>query len=1505
MKTLDEVNALLGKLPVGDLPLALFPIQLQTRFVDRDGQPQLLVRVYPDDVHIDGHEEQLTAAEVEWGKRYWELIWPAAGDETAQRQAWEQLAGRFGSRRAAWVARRMTPVNLDQRPAANQPGVSPVFGDPGPLKEDAFTLPAMVRLLPDRWVVMGYLSGKRVLLEVGAPIPDDLPVSLAPDDTPAPPPDVETLPIHEGMRWMVDFTEAERVGMGVRIPLPPDLADGALDLLVVFGVKGAITPQAAADTLEAQLDAQHFTRGLAFIEPGTPTNNTAEAPSGVSRRDTNFESSFQSEVQSLPLRATSDGALTARLLGVRREVFAAVEGANRVHDLSARHMQTALWPVTGGYYLEQILATAQDSSGTATFQELDQARRHFVDFVRQAGPLPALRLGRQPYGLLPVLSLDLLAGTPAGTSRFVRLLRFLRTSWKQALGRIPRVQPGEDGAEDLIEVLRMQPLSVGYRARLAFDSQFFVPKGVVSGALDPSLAAHRDVLSRRLAALADEGLLGEARFFDLIPVQTSTDLNAPLVQPGGEVPGSTLTPNYVRFLRTASFDDILNEHFPADFQVQGELDALLYLMLRHSVLLAYATTAYRILVRRGQLPDAPFHEPALVDIAGTVKPIRARTLLRVLDVDPSLRASIHTLTAAQEPEATALDELRASLLHLEALPLEELSRQFSGCLDLFAYRLDAWITSLATSRLDELRKQRPRGLALGGFGWVENVQPLPRIRVGTPPPGEDSAPLFAARERGGFIHAPSMSQAAAAAVLRSGYLTQPGEDSTRPFAIDLSSERVRLAQWLLDGIRQGQSLDALLGYRFERRLHERGLDQFIDDFRRISLLAEVYLAQDQLREAQALPAGAVKTAQVKAAQAALSDALNRLRQRYLFAPDAEMGALEAVAARNVVNGLALVRLFAAGDLPFGQIAANTSQRAQLEAELRALQAAVDALSDALTAEGVYQAVRGNTARAAASVDAIAHGEIQPPDLQFISTPRPGSALTHRLVTLFSGATPAVPAGTRQFRAKTEPRLNAWVRQMTGELQSVRCLAEFLDDNGQVIGKRQNIALSVLGISHLDAVYLSAAAEPGQPSDLERLVEYYLRRQAPPKVPPSARLRLLHDRPAQGLTPAQLSFGEFLAVLSALRQTILGSRPVDAGDLLQSDGETPSSVDLAELKARVDQAVDSLRQAHSAITAQRDALQNATAPALEQALDGLRERLLDLLSLGFPDGVPLSPKGSSPEDRERLLTQTNALLREGSRRLEQLQALEAGFNRTASDPKQQIQHDLERAQVVFGRVFRLLPLLSPPNRQELAKAFQASDSAQNGDPLQVVSWLQGISRVRVPASRLNSALTYAAALRRRSALELRVAQLPFRPGERWIALPVPPGQTFPPGKLSLVAHLPQPFRPAQPVAGLVVDEWVEVVPGSEVTTGVSFQYDAPGARPPQVVLLAVAPPDTARWEVESLEQTLLETLELARLRALDPQALGEDVLLQRALPALYVSTNVAGETLSTDFRRAFR
>ena len=51
--------------------------------------------------------------------------------------------------------------------------------------------------------------------------------------------------------------------------------------------------------------------------------------------------------------------------------------------------------------------------------------------------------------------------------------------------------------------------------------------------------------------------------------------------------------------------------------------------------------------------------------------------------------------------------------------------------------------------------------------------------------------------------------------------------------------------------------------------------------------------------------------------------------------------------------------------------------------------------------------------------------------------------------------------------------------------------------------------------------------------------------------------------------------------------------------------------------------------------------------------------------------------------------------------------------------------------------------------------------------------------------------------------------------------------------------------------------------------------------------------------------MLEALELARLRAVDPETLDERTDLGQLLPALYVSLNLSGDTISTDFRRAAR
>jgi len=98
-----------------------------------------------------------------------------------------------------------------------------------------------------------------------------------------------------------------------------------------------------------------------------------------------------------------------------------------------------------------------------------------------------------------------------------------------------------------------------------------------------------------------------------------------------------------------------------------------------------------------------------------------------------------------------------------------------------------------------------------------------------------------------------------------------------------------------------------------------------------------------------------------------------------------------------------------------------------------------------------------------------------------------------------------------------------------------------------------------------------------------------------------------------------------------------------------------------------------------------------------------------------------------------------------------------------------------------------------------------------------------------------------------------------------------------------------FNPAQPNAGLVVDAWDEIIPGPVETTGLAFHYDAPGARAPQAVLLAVPPDRTERtWSFEALVETVLEAAGLFRLRAVGLKQMR--ILTGGMLPAVYLPQN---------------
>jgi hypothetical protein len=540
-------------------------------------------------------------------------------------------------------------------------------------------------------------------------------------------------------------------------------------------------------------------------------------------------------------------------------ILANLPNASAKELLDARQMNTALWQATWGYFLLQMLGVGRPDESPLTDDDIAWVRSHFIDYVRAGGPLPALRVGKQPYGILPVTSLNAWkpqTGQESQAGRDVALQNFLirlRDIWRRNLLEVPRLGRTEEidqekGIDkDLAEVLSMDGLSSSYSMRHLMGRHYLEQLLVFLSAdsfLDvwnlplieeppplvepPPIEVPPDLVERERIEFikrahaereAEIKAAGEARnailkaraerlalisgkrrsiseWWDTQERLTATvlqtlgvtwrprlsravfsppvaPLRGALVQAG---PGLSLSPNYIESLLAAR--DLNAIRF--DMVQQPPPRTLLYLLLRHSMLLEYAAAGSRLLIRRGLLQQAQLREPELVDI-----PLGTLTLWRQLMTKISVLGAAEPMElgkyllgftstgepdVSREPDLKPLNEFRASLAHLSMQKVDRLEELLAGTLDLCSHRLDAWITSFATKRLTEMRKANPTGVLFGGYGWVMNLKPAAALTPAPPVPGVEG-PIFQSATNPGFVHTPSLTQAATVAVLRSGHLT--------------------------------------------------------------------------------------------------------------------------------------------------------------------------------------------------------------------------------------------------------------------------------------------------------------------------------------------------------------------------------------------------------------------------------------------------------------------------------------------------------------------------------------------------------------------------------------------------------------------------------------------------------------------------------------------------------------------------------------------------------------
>ena len=411
----------------GAVPVALLPVRLETRYLTADdGSDTLIVRVYPQ-LQIETHEPALTPDERSAGQGFW------AADAATRLEPWSAMSDRFGAARAAWIV------------YATAPGAA----DPG-TRAGTWTLPAVARTLPDRWVALGYVDGQEVCRGVGADITGPVHAGPEPGNSDM----ADGLHVDPGMAWMVDYQSALDNGMAIAI----DEAPTALDRLIVVGLRAAADGTEGASLLAGLLQAHNYTDGLEFVAQGTATKNTDDSRAGYSSAAPDPQATLTLATGPALVAAADghDGSRLAAALGLDADLFAHVEGADGTENLDGQAINAALWPATLGAKLAtQMIENADYVPG---------ARRHFIDWIRARGPLAALRAGNQLYGVLPVLPVarfDAGGGTP--TSQVALILSRLKAFWLQA---------GERAwPPSISDALTRTPVSHSITARAAVQSR--------------------------------------------------------------------------------------------------------------------------------------------------------------------------------------------------------------------------------------------------------------------------------------------------------------------------------------------------------------------------------------------------------------------------------------------------------------------------------------------------------------------------------------------------------------------------------------------------------------------------------------------------------------------------------------------------------------------------------------------------------------------------------------------------------------------------------------------------------------------------------------------------------------------------------------------------------------------------------------------------------------------------------------------------------------------------
>lgn len=1471
-------------------PILFFPVRIETVF--NDNPRQLWIRIFPDEIAVDTHEINLTESEVEEGKMYYRQFVKAENDEE-KIQAWDLLCRSFGAERAAWVALQMKPSNIDSNPEPE----NLIFPELE-AKPDSWSKQPCSNVMPDSFVVYASSFDGSIITHKMNAIPDELKMGI----DPALDPDEEAMSFDqqtinglenelvadEQVDWMLDFNAAVAKGMAAKINLTASQYTNGFNRITVLGVKSTLTPEQSQQRLENLLNSQHYTNGLSLLKQGTNTNNTESDYSGFSSVEFGNKTTYQTERLN-PLftptpynRDKTDGQILCEALGIEYETLSHIFQSSGKDISNSMLFNSIMFQGIFGYTANELL----NIFGNRHMVN-NNLRRFFTDYIRSRGALPSIRCGNQPYGILPTSVFSRLNWTnDPDRELLMYILRYsniLDNTWTDVLRRQPiSMRPGQK----LSNVLSKNALSTEYVQRIGVGAGY-VWNNIEYAALEfPHKRQQwaQEQLSRMEQVRGELNLPVEldnkALQINYLEKQSNQemDLTYKEFNENEPMPVWSSVGNMFHLLATASFDQLRDEDFKEYGVPDEEKDRftknLLYRYSRQSIMLEYYEAACEIL----QIPLEKRRENEFINIVnqeprpsgnpmGTLSTGESRLQIMNRPFRQGAEESISLALSRRPhdfPEAQHLIEARDTLLRMADVPIKELNLLLNESIDTVSYRMDVWRLSLVNQRLNALRNikdgslNRIKGIYLGAYGWVENIKKQTVLVPATPPTADNQFPenLVQDKNNKGFIHAPSLNQATTGAVMLSGYSQRAESTTDEPLSVNISSQRVRTALDIMDGIRNGQNLGVLLGYEFERK------------FRELYPQPDINLYVYNLRKEYPLDKFVVEVA-----------------------PDP--ASIDKITARNVVNGNRMIELLKEDKINeiITKSGAPTTVIPHLRQAIDWIWNLTDAIADINTTEGIFQVVQGNTIKGGAITNAISKGRFQPePD--FLASSKEGLNIPQRFTMHLDTATPnsvlngwSVIAGA-DFRQKAEPYINKWLSSILPDPAKIICQVKISDTATQYWVTAKEIKLNPI-----DLMYLIQEDLIDGDDQLSLIIKQYVR-----KTKSLSRESLLLIDYEKVNSTADYSFAEVHPILFYAKKLFNGSRHLNTHDyMLPNEVEGIIKIyNISDLSTRYNNA-------KNALTAAKNTLQTALNASVFSKTNVVNA-LFKLSFFGIEQTIYEFMGDTHPDDETALKETGNQVLQQALDKLSKA-TISTTVPSLDEDPTKYVTEVLEAFKQIMDSNTVVLPLFQVRTEEQayLSLMFNHSSTLKNDhldNDLLTEEWMTSIAKVRPNAANfeLLSILTTTLNASHASQKPIIPLQLPYSSDgtERWLGASVKNNESLKENRVALGASVPNGHLISGDQVGIMVDEWMDVVPFDQHNTGISFHYNQPNSRAPQCLILGLTPQIRGKWKWSELIEMLEETFDLAKKRGIDYEEIAPTAIGQ--LPGLIIPFTHSGNAI---------